>query len=215
MKQMRLRNLAIATSTFACAALLSFGWSEQRGVSLSIESAQARVGRPLTPVSVAGVARRQNRRAAYQYDAAGIAGPMAVNYAGIASAAGTPVVAAGTVGTGPYGGIGPYEDRYGAPRYGNAARRYGANAYQYDSAGFAGPMAANYAGLASAAGTPVVAAGTVGTGPYGGIPAQSFSLQRGPWYGVDSWAAYKARGGIVCDPGTYFKGADGQRHVCQ
>jgi hypothetical protein len=28
-------------------ALLSFGWSEQRGVSLSVESAQARVGRPL------------------------------------------------------------------------------------------------------------------------------------------------------------------------
>src|SRR6516164_1158990 len=30
-----------------------------------LDSAQARVGRPLTPVSVAGVARRQNRRAAY------------------------------------------------------------------------------------------------------------------------------------------------------
>lgn len=33
------------------------------GVSFSIESAQARVGRPLTPVSVAGVARRTTRRA--------------------------------------------------------------------------------------------------------------------------------------------------------
>jgi hypothetical protein len=48
----------------AFAALFSFGWSEQSGISLSIESAQARVGRPLTPVSVAGVARRQHRRAA-------------------------------------------------------------------------------------------------------------------------------------------------------
>ena len=67
MNQMRLRKLAIAGSTFACAVLLSFSWSEQRGVSLSVESAQARVGRPLTPVSVAGVARRQNRRAAYGY----------------------------------------------------------------------------------------------------------------------------------------------------
>ena len=65
MNQMRLRKLAIAGPTFACAVLLSFSWSEQRGVSLSVESAQARVGRPLTPVSVAGVARRQNRRAAY------------------------------------------------------------------------------------------------------------------------------------------------------
>jgi hypothetical protein len=61
--QMTLKRFAIATPAFACAALLSFGWSEQGGVSLSIESAQARVGRPLTPVSVAGVARRQTRRA--------------------------------------------------------------------------------------------------------------------------------------------------------
>jgi hypothetical protein len=72
------RKTALAASAFACAALLSFGWSEQGGISLSIESAQARVGRPLTPVSVAGVARRQNRRAAY--------------------------VAGGTVGMGRYGG---------------------------------------------------------------------------------------------------------------
>jgi len=67
MKQMSPTKLAIAGSTVVCAALLSFSWSEQRGVSLSVESAQARVGRPLTPVSVAGVARRQNRRAAYGY----------------------------------------------------------------------------------------------------------------------------------------------------
>ena len=65
MKQMSLTTVAIATSTFACAALLTFGWSEQRGLSLSVEKAEARVGRPLTPVSVAGVARRQHRRAAY------------------------------------------------------------------------------------------------------------------------------------------------------
>jgi hypothetical protein len=95
MKQMSLRTFAIATSAFACATLLSFSWSEQRGVSLSAESAQARVGRPLTPVSVAGVARRQNRRA-YRYDAAGMSGAEAVNYAGIAAAAGTAAVAGGT-----------------------------------------------------------------------------------------------------------------------
>src|ERR1700731_4298303 len=63
MKQMSLTTVAIAASTFACAALLSFGWSEQRGVSLSVEKAAVRVGRPPTPVSVAGVARWQNRRA--------------------------------------------------------------------------------------------------------------------------------------------------------
>ena len=43
-------------------ALLSFSWSEQRGVSLGVESAQARTGRPSTPNGVAGVARRQYRR---------------------------------------------------------------------------------------------------------------------------------------------------------
>ena len=57
-----LKRTAIATSTAACVALLSFSWSEQRGVSLGVESAQARVVRSSTPVSVAGVARRQSRR---------------------------------------------------------------------------------------------------------------------------------------------------------
>nr|WP_249156053.1 hypothetical protein [Bradyrhizobium japonicum] len=56
-------TFAVAAATLMGAVLLSFGWSEQDGVSLSVESAQARVGRPLTPVSVAGVARRQTRRA--------------------------------------------------------------------------------------------------------------------------------------------------------
>jgi hypothetical protein len=33
------------------------------------------------------------------------------------------------------------------------------------------------------------------------------------WHG--NWNAYAARNGIVCRPGTYFKGADGLRHLCQ
>jgi hypothetical protein len=59
-----LKRTAIATSTVACVALLSFSWSEQRGVSLGIESAQARINRSSTPLSV-GVARRQYRRSIY------------------------------------------------------------------------------------------------------------------------------------------------------
>lgn len=70
MTQTNLRNAAIATATFACAILLSF-WSAQRGISLSIESAQAQVDRPLTPVSVASVARRHHWRAAYAYGVVG------------------------------------------------------------------------------------------------------------------------------------------------
>jgi hypothetical protein len=105
MKHLSFGKIAIATATFACTALLSFGWSEQRGVSLSIESAQARIGRPLSPVSVAGVARRQYRRGAGL--AAGAIGTAAVAAAspwGYRAAYGYgPVTAAGY-----YGGDGGY-----------------------------------------------------------------------------------------------------------
>ena len=52
-----------AAAVIACGLSGSIGWSPDTGLSLSVESAQARVGRPLTPVSVAGVARRSHRRA--------------------------------------------------------------------------------------------------------------------------------------------------------
>jgi hypothetical protein len=114
MKQMSLGKVAIATATFACTALLSFSWSEQRGVSLSVESTQARVGRPLTPLSVAGVARRQYRRAAYGYGA-GVVG------AGVAAAAiGTAAATSpyGYYGSGGYyGGTGWGYDGYGTGGY--------------------------------------------------------------------------------------------------
>jgi hypothetical protein len=48
-----------------CAAPVSVQWSPKKTLSLSIDSASARVGRPLTPGSVAGVARRTDRRAVY------------------------------------------------------------------------------------------------------------------------------------------------------
>src|ERR1700739_2888133 len=103
MKQMSLTTGVIAASTFACAALLSFGWSEQRGVSLSVESAQARVGRPLTPMSVAGVSRRHYRRAAYGYGAGALG-------AGLAAGAVTTAAVATAAATSPYYGYGgrPY-----------------------------------------------------------------------------------------------------------
>ena len=80
--QTTLKTFAIATSAFACAMVLSFGWTEQGGVSLSVDSAQARVGRPLTPVSVAGVARRTTRRAYYGAAAAGAAAAGTAYYYG-------------------------------------------------------------------------------------------------------------------------------------
>src|SRR3974390_2241899 len=123
MKQMSIGKVAIATMTFACTALLSVGWSEQRGVSLSIESAQARIGRPLTPVSVAGVARRQYRRAACSY------GPGVVGAGGAAAAIGT---AAATSPWCYYGGGYPggyYGAYYGGSYYGGGYPGYYGGVY--------------------------------------------------------------------------------------
>jgi hypothetical protein len=190
MKQMKLKTVAIATSTFACAALLSIGWSEQRGVSLSVERAQARVGRPLTPVSVAGVARRQNRRAAYRYDAAGIAGPMAVDYAGIAAASAGTAAAVGAAtspgwgwGGNPYNAGGPYA---GGPYYGGGARAY-----------YAPPPA------------------TTANAPAWNIFTAYHD--NGPFYGYSGWDDYKARNALACDPGTVMKTSNehGVHYFCQ
>jgi hypothetical protein len=120
-----LSKFALATATLACSAIFSFGWSESGGVSLSVESAEARVGRPGTPVSVAGVARRQTRRS-YGYGAAGAA---AVGAAVVGTAA---AVAATRYYGGPgYYSGGPYYPAagYGAP-YGYGVRPYaGANGF--------------------------------------------------------------------------------------
>ncbi len=147
MKQMSSGKIAIATATFACTALLSFGWSEQRGVSLSVESAQARVGRPLTPVSVAGVARRQYRRGAYGYGAGVVGAGLAAGAIGTAAVAATspwgyraaygyrPVAAgaidAATSPTGYYGDSGYYAastwgDHECNPSYSHACYPYAA-----------------------------------------------------------------------------------------
>jgi hypothetical protein len=149
MKQMRLIKLAIAGSTVACAALFSLSWSEQRGVSLSVESAQARVGRPLTPMSVAGVARRQDRRAGYGYGA-GVVG------AGVAGAAavGTAAAVAATSPNWGWGG-GPYYANTGYSTGG----AWGANAYYSPPA--AGPSNGWYitgTGMACTSGTLITGA---------------------------------------------------------
>jgi len=52
----------IAGAALLIATPLSLQWSQNR-VTLSLDSADARVGRPLTPGSIAGVNRRVHRRA--------------------------------------------------------------------------------------------------------------------------------------------------------
>ena len=63
MRLISVKQALLATAVLAVGALVSPGWSPSGGLSLSIDSARARVGRPGTPVSVAGVARRTTRRA--------------------------------------------------------------------------------------------------------------------------------------------------------
>jgi hypothetical protein len=103
-------KFVLASAAFGCATWLSFGWSGERGISLSVESAQARVGRPATAASVAGVARRHTRRGLHR---AGVAG---------AAAVGT----AAAIGAAAYNGVG----YYGNPYYRNAGYGYGAVPYR-------------------------------------------------------------------------------------
>jgi hypothetical protein len=63
MRKISMKKVLLATVVVAYGVLGTAEWSPSNGLSVSIESAQARVGRPLTPVSVAGVARRTTRRA--------------------------------------------------------------------------------------------------------------------------------------------------------
>ena len=135
------RKTALAASAFTCAALLSFGWSEQGGVSLSIESAQARVGRPLTPVSAAGVARRHNRRAVYGDGVVG-AGAAAV---GTAAAIGTAGAVAATSPNWGWGGN-PYQTGTG---YYAGAPYYGGNVREARAAYYGGYPSAAWGGVSS------------------------------------------------------------------
>lgn len=72
MKQIR-RNAWLCAAIIACTAMGSVQWSHEDGLSVSVGRAEARVGRPATPASVAGVARRTTRRAVVGGAAAGAA----------------------------------------------------------------------------------------------------------------------------------------------
>src|SRR5689334_4609569 len=63
MKRASLKRMLLAADVVDCGVSGSIDWSQSDGLSLFVANAQARVGRPLTPVSAAGVARRTTRRA--------------------------------------------------------------------------------------------------------------------------------------------------------
>ena len=63
MKRMSLIGATLVGAAVLWAAPVSLHQSQDKGLSLSVDKAQAVIGRPLTPGSVAGVHRRAERRA--------------------------------------------------------------------------------------------------------------------------------------------------------
>jgi hypothetical protein len=80
MKKLSALGLVVAAGLL-CSVPLTLNWSPANAPSLSVDTADARVGRPLTPMSVAGVNRRVHRRAYVGAAAAGAAGYGYYNYA--------------------------------------------------------------------------------------------------------------------------------------
>jgi hypothetical protein len=69
----KLSLFASVSAALVCAAVpASFNWSPANVTLFSVDTAEARVGRPLTATSVAGVSRRVHRRE-YRRAAAGAA----------------------------------------------------------------------------------------------------------------------------------------------
>ncbi len=62
MNKLSLLAFTLGAALLFAAAPVSLHWSTGKTVSLSLDSANARLGRPLTPGSVAGVRRRVYRR---------------------------------------------------------------------------------------------------------------------------------------------------------
>ena len=63
MKKISVIGATLLGAAVLFAAPISVHLSQDKGMSLSVDKAQARIGRPLTPGSVAGVHRRYERRA--------------------------------------------------------------------------------------------------------------------------------------------------------
>ena len=73
MKKFSLLGATLGAALICASAPFSLHWSPAKTLSLSVDTADARIGRPLTPMSVAGVNRRVHRRAYYGAAAAGAA----------------------------------------------------------------------------------------------------------------------------------------------
>jgi hypothetical protein len=131
MKRLAAVSTVMMGAAILCAAPFSLQWS-QKTVTLSLNSAEARLGRPLTPLSVAGVHRRAYRRAVYGTAAAygvgsyyGATGHPGYNYGSY----GYPAYGYGSYGSG-YSGYGHGSYASGYPGYGYRSL-YGYAGYGY------------------------------------------------------------------------------------
>jgi hypothetical protein len=105
-------------------------------------------------------------------------------------------------------------------RNNNWNNNYAWNDGRRDSGFWPGDLAAGAIGGAVAtADAAVNTAGAIATAPFRG---DSYAYYNGGpntgWNGYDnSWdrQTYAQRTGFVCEPGTWFKGDDGRRHLCQ
>ena len=129
----------IVGAALLAAAPFSLQWS-QKTVTLSLDSADARIGRPLTPMSVAGVHRRAYRRAVYGAAAYGVG-----SYYG---ASGYPGYSYGSYGYPAYG-YGSYASGYPGYGYGSYASSYPGYGYRSLYATAAGYPAYGYGGWAA------------------------------------------------------------------
>ena len=65
MKKISVIGATLVAAAVLCAAPISLHLTQDKGLSLSVDKAGAVIGRPLTPGSIAGVHRRQERRGYY------------------------------------------------------------------------------------------------------------------------------------------------------
>ena len=123
MKKLSVLSIMVGGALLA-AVPLSPQWSAEKNLVLSLDRADARIGRPLTPGSIAGVNRRVQRRAyrgAY-YGAAAAGAAAAYGVGSYYGSYGYPAYSSGSYGYPAYGsgsyGYPAYGSGYGYPAYG-------------------------------------------------------------------------------------------------
>jgi hypothetical protein len=114
-------------------------------------------------------------------------------------------------------GVGHAGAYHGGVARGGVYRGGVARAGVYRGGVYGAPIAR---GVAVGLGAAAVGAAVVGTaaGPYGAYGAYSDPSRPYDYgyYGIgNGWPAYAARNGIVCQPGTWFRGQDGVQQFCQ